>query len=101
MTRRAAFALKHPLPSFRNSVKSVRVRRRLEGVQVQRQGVKLFIAVAAPCRRIRQSLEPWRVCWNKSVVIGKRVAAVTDSPVHRRITHEIVNRALALETSAV
>src|SRR4029450_2566653 len=61
VTRRAAFALKHPLPSFRNSVKLVRIRRRLEGVQVQGQGVKLCVTVPAPCRRIWQSLEPWRV----------------------------------------
>ena len=81
----AAFTLKHSLPSLSKGVKSIRIQGWLKRMQEKGKRVELFIAIAGPVRGIRQFLEASRVCRDKTVVIGKGVAAIADSPIHRGV----------------
>ena len=82
-------------------IKLVWIRRRPEGINVHRQGVQLFIAVAAldeEVLRIRQILEVREVSWvRKTVKIGDRVATL----IQRCIAHEVDNSAMLLESRAI
>src|SRR6185369_12096032 len=59
---------------------------------VQRQRVELFVAIATLGRRRRQFAN-----WAKLIVLTEFVRAL----VHRRIAHEITDRALAHQARAV
>src|ERR1700751_213331 len=83
----AAFPLEDRLPALSDSVKRIGVRGRLQVIDIERQGVELFVAVTTLSHRVRQFLEPREVRRNKAMVVGEGVATVKSSSVHCRITH--------------
>ena len=79
-------------PCSANASNLFGLRGRPEGIGVQRQGVQLFVAIAAldeEVLRIRQILEMREVPWYKAVEVGDSVAAL----IERCVTHEVANSA--------
>jgi len=96
------FAIEDLLPACGRSIKIVRIWRRLERVDVKRQGVKLLVAIPSMSHKtgaggISQCFEVRKVRRNESVVAGKIVAPL----VHCCVAHQINNGAVLLKSRAV
>ena len=92
MATGAPFAREYLLSSRSNSIELVRIRRRLERINVQRKRVKLFVTVATLGRRIRQ-----RPFWPEVSVRGQEVPAL----IERSIAHQVCYGAMANEPAGV
>jgi hypothetical protein len=97
MARGAPFALENLLATPGDVVKLVRVRRRLRRIDVKRQRVKLFIAVAAAVFRVRKLIEGGRPDGNETRIAGPIVGAL----IERRVAHQVNNRVLTLQSRGV
>ena len=98
VTGGASFAREDRLAARCRGGEFVRVRRRLEGIDVKRECIKLFITVAAPhVRGLRQGLKFGYVGRNEAVEAGDRVPALIESG----IAHEVDDRALLLQTGSI
>ena len=78
MTLRAAFPLEDLLATNRERAKLIWVGGWLEGINVQRQGVQLFVAVAPSdsdgVGGIRQLIPITKIGWNEAVVLARSSA---------------------------
>src|SRR5881409_3976433 len=96
MATRASFALKYFLSAFGQSVKLVRIRRGLERIDVQRQRIKLLVAVARLRRRVGQLAEVFSIR-NEIAVAPEQLSVL----IERGITHEVPDRAMADKPSVI
>lgn len=85
------FAVKNLLAAHGQCVELVGIRRRLEGIDVKREGVKLGVAVAATdlfgVRGFGEFREIPEVRWYETVEVGNIVAAL----IQRSVTHHVDN----------
>jgi hypothetical protein len=98
VTGGTSFAREDLLTARCRCVEFVRVWRWLEGVDVERECIKLLVAVAPPdVRRLRQGLKIGYVSRDKAVVAGERIPTLIESG----LTHEIDDGALLLQTGSI
>src|SRR5215467_15464866 len=84
MAAGTTLALEDFLPSLGQGIKLVRVRRRLERIDVERQRIKLLVAVARLRRRVRQLAEVFSI--RDEVTVAPEQLSVL---IERGIAHEV------------
>src|SRR5215510_1448492 len=92
----AAFLYKHFLTARSQAIELVRVRRRLERVNVERQSVELLVAVPVASRRVGQGSEVTGRR-NESAVAGQIRGAL----IQRGVTHQVRNRTMPYHGSMI
>src|SRR5688500_3736632 len=94
---RAALTLEQLLAPRGNGVKRIRVRWRLQRIEIAGERVQLLVAVALRPFRRRDLLKTWAICRYEPRVAGQRISAL----VHRGVAHHVADRSVDLETGAI
>src|SRR5437764_4719200 len=84
MATGASFALKHFLSAPGQCVKLVRIRRRLERIDIQRQRIKLLVAIARPRGWVRQLAEIFSAR-DELAIAAKQLSIL----IERRVAHQV------------